>query len=728
MSIPNFARKRSIFIPILFLTLFVTLAGCGGGGGSGTTNPQTFNIGGQITTTPTRAATRSTLPAGIPVTGYLWPDLNTVVAMTTTDANGRYTLAYPHSDTGKAAVIVAVQTVGGVTIRYSAILANLTGSSIVDANVDPATTLTAELVLATAQSPPSISNLSSSAVVTIDSEFKNWSGIGSADINAPGTNLPAALGGGLKASGPANTFLQSDAVIQAELKLLSSSTDQNVANGRATIQMARSLIFGVVSNAQSEQTSISAAMNTQQQTVTNGVKGASAFSSTLKFISGLLGGNPNAEFLKETPPGTYTQNVSSDGKLFLRYIGNSPDGKSWIVTDMAGDSTNGQVATFTPTNSIPLFKTDPSAGIITLSVVNPSDSMLAYNVQLTPTSTGSNVTNLKMTANLKDATLTQPITFTGNMTGVPAAGSTGSSSYSNLTFSGSLQSQFGQIQVTNLAAQWAPSSKENLLQNLQKVTIDSLMVTTGFTPSASLSVTKLEVDFDLTVPFDRARIHLKNVAFSGEFKASGYDLVVTNFSLGFVPVTVTGGNTEELPSTAQGQLTYTSPQLGFQGSVQGTWTNPSLNTGTIAGFPQGNLHLTGSLTPMSTGVLYAADVLLSGSVNGTNGVGTLKLNSIKLGTQTLNGTITATYPSVNGKIDSSQATYLGSMTQQPTGVQLNLSGKATNLTGTLTVGGSGTTKIADIGSAKTLGLIELGNATIIKYTDNTFESAESILP
>jgi hypothetical protein len=37
-------------------------------------------------------------------------------------------------------------------------------------------------------------------------------------------------------------------------------------------------------------------------------------------------------------------------------------------------------------------------------------------------------------------------------------------------------------------------------------------------------------------------------------------------------------------------------------------------------------------------------------------------------------------------------------------------------------------KVADIGEARNLGLPDLGDALIVKYSDNTFETLESVLP
>jgi hypothetical protein len=37
-------------------------------------------------------------------------------------------------------------------------------------------------------------------------------------------------------------------------------------------------------------------------------------------------------------------------------------------------------------------------------------------------------------------------------------------------------------------------------------------------------------------------------------------------------------------------------------------------------------------------------------------------------------------------------------------------------------------KVADIGEARNLGLSDLGDALIVKYSDNTFETLESVLP
>lgn len=715
---------------LLILFAAAILAGCGGG--SGTSTPSTFTLRGRVSNSLTRSVTRASLPAGVTVNGYLWPDLTTVVATATTDANGYYVLTYPASSKDKAAVVVVVAGSGSTSTRYSLVVGGLTGNPIVDANIDPATSLTAELVLASALTTPASASISPSSVATIYHELIKWSGIDAADLTVNGTTLPSALGSGLKSASNAATFLSSDIVVTESLKSLSSTSTASVAGAKSAVQMVRSFFFGITDNARSEISSIQTAYDQQRTAVTNASNAASAFKDRLKLVEFLINDSP-VESLTGAIPGNYTYKYASGVRALVR-TGNSFDGKSWVVTSMLGDATNGQVATFTPTNAIPVFKYNADAGTIALTVRNASDSALAYNAQLTAIKTGPTPTTVTFTANLADAVLTQPIVASGTLNGVPTTGepTNATGPYTKLSFSGSITSQWGQAQVTNLQATWTPSKYVQDIgkdaSNLQKITCDSITASTKLTPSASLTISGVEVDFDLTGAYTGKLPKLSKVTFAGEFKASGYDLTVSNFVVNFGRVN-NSNPPANLPTSAQGQVKYTSPQLSITGNTTANWTNPSQNISTAGQFPIGSIQLTGSLTVLATSAAYGIDLTLTGSQDAaTNaGIATWTLNSVTLGSQSVSGSLKATYPVVNGQYDfNNGASFVANITHQPSGDVLTMTGPAHNFTGTIK--SSSGVKIADINMANQLQLNDLGTISIIKYTDGTFESAASIFP
>jgi hypothetical protein len=193
-----------------------------------------------------------------------------------------------------------------------------------------------------------------------------------------------------------------------------------------------------------------------------------------------------------------------------------------------------------------------------------------------------------------------------------------------------------------------------------------------------------------------------------------------------------------VPRQLSGQVRYTSPTLQFSGSVNAQWENlnPSGLNLNLLGFgkedapvplaqiQKGSSSLQGNWTPK---IGRPAGIQVNFTSNPMGNAPQVQMNlTINYGDQKLSGTITGTldirgnqsYGFKSGNLD---------MTHTPSNFRVQVSGQK-GQAGTGAIKKADGTKVADIGEARNLGLPDLGSAWIVKYSDNTFETLESVLP
>jgi hypothetical protein len=292
-----------------------------------------------------------------------------------------------------------------------------------------------------------------------------------------------------------------------------------------------------------------------------------------------------------------------------------------------------------------------------------------------------------------------------------------------------LTSQFGTAAIGELKVVWLRDSLE--AEKVKQIALTNLNITTQTSKPVSLSVQTASVELQETTQEEKQQSHddlkPKTATLSAMLEGSGLRLEVTNLQASdFVFVEGVWN-----PRRVSGQVRYTSPTLQFSGSVNAQWEN--LNPSgfgeenapvPLAQIQKGSSSLQGNWTPK---IGRPAGIQVNFTSNPTGNAPQVQMNlTINYGDQKLAGTITGTldirgnqsYGFKSGNLD---------MTHTPSNFKVQVSGQK-GQAGTGTIKKADGTKVADIGEARNLGLPDLGSAWIVKYSDNTFETLESVLP
>jgi len=184
-------------------------------------------------------------------------------------------------------------------------------------------------------------------------------------------------------------------------------------------------------------------------------------------------------------------------------------------------------------------------------------------------------------------------------------------------------------------------------------------------------------------------------------------------------------------NSVQGNLQYQSDTLTFTGSVSCNWENEEvLGFGSewspvqISEVPKGSFILQGNWTP-KVGRPAGVDLQMTSNPQGNAPHASIQL-TINYGDQKLSGTITGTLDIKNNQSYGFKSGNLD-MTHTPSNFKVQVSWERGKPVSGKIVTEKGQ-KVADIGEARNLGLPDLGDALIVKYSDNTFETLESVLP
>jgi hypothetical protein len=469
------------------------------------------------------------------------------------------------------------------------------------------------------------------------------------------------------------------------------------------------------------------------------------------------------------PPGKYREIWTSDQWLprILERIGDAPNNKTWIVeVAQAGNVSGtirsrqgnemGLVLTVTVQNPIGIFRYTHEAGKYTFQVLKPNDATIQYDGSIAVTTDAQgNPTQIALSATVKDSKLSSPITFTGTLFGTPAQTGTVTGSirspavarqlrsrqssiapYTEAKFTNvRLTSQFGTAAIGELKVVWLRDSLE--AEKVKQIALTNLNITTQTSKPISLSVQTASVELQETTREEKQQsgddLKIKTATFSAMLEGSGLRLEVTNLQASdfvFMEDTDTW-----VPRRLSGQVRYTSPTLQFSGSVNAQWEN--LNPSgfgkesapvPLAQIQKGSSSLQGNWTPK---IGRPAGIQVNFASNPMGNAPQVQVNlTINYGDQKLAGTITGTLDiaTVNGQ-QVSKGFKSGNldMTHTPSNFRVQVSGQK-GQAGAGTIKTADGTKVADIGEARNLGLPDLGSAWIVKYTDGTFETLESVLP
>lgn len=705
----------------------VSLLGCGGGGGGPSPAPKlsgtvTAPEGTPVAQAPSFLHRLATLfisvaeaqaltgqaVADATVKAFIWPNVPTntttpaPVATTTTDENGRYTLQLPADAVGKDIVLIAEKSVEDGTLRLSTIVADVPKEGKVGVDLDAATTLATEQIVYVAKNQ-NIQNFSANGISIIISEIREIV-YQLTQLNlvagAEDSPIPRDFGAGLSDVTPASQVAQQ--VVEQQQDSLPAPTG-DVATAKSIVQMLRDFGLTLVGIGDNEVLTIQEAVEEQQQVISNEIKLAGDFGERMDFPVRTLSA------LKNEPPGAYYE--TSFGHL--ERVGDT-DNRTWKVTSKVEGETLGMVLTITSQRPMEAFEFTPEAGVYTLTVRKQNDPSVQHDGQLKFTIDSQGIpTAIALNITVKDGKPIKPISFNGTVSGVVASGSTPEApEYSKVSFSGTFSSQFGIAQVDKLEVVTTVVSGKRMLQ---KFTFANLRVATGTSKPASLTFNgTIELEPTPSQWQDKwGDMMPKLGTLSATLEASGVKLSLSNASVSeFV---IEEGN--PIPRRLTGQLNYTSQSLNFQGSL--TAFAEGLGASEPSEQVKFSFNLSGDWKPT-----IGSPLGVSIATNSTSQ--TIRMDiTLKKGNQRLEGNFTGNWKFAGDETKISSGAL--NLTHSPSNFKVQVNAQEGQpVTGTIKTAQGQT--VAEIGEAQDLGLPDLGEEMIVKYSDGTFETLSSILP
>ncbi|MFA0740258.1 MAG: hypothetical protein DFNUSKGM_000360 [Candidatus Fervidibacter sacchari] len=478
----------------------------------------------------------------------------------------------------------------------------------------------------------------------------------------------------------------------------------NVANAKSIVQMLRDFGLTLKGIGDNEVLVIQKAIEEQQKVISDEIRVTEAFSKRMDFPLRVI------DALEGNPPGAYEE-VSYQNLVRVGDI----DNKTWKVTSKFGD-TQGMVLTITAPKPMDAFDISPEDGTYTLKVRKENDPSVQYDGEIRFSTNAQGIpTAINLNITIRDSDLSKPISFKGSVSGTVVPGSTQElPQYSKLSFSGTLSSQFGTAKVEKLEVTMTKIGEE---QEPQVITLTNLQVATQTSKPSSLTINgKVELE-----PAPQSWLQQvwegtmkpKSALISTTLQGSGITVKLSNAQISDFVL----DEGDALPRKLEGQLVYTSPSLTFQGTANLFYEG----LGATAPSEQVKLNFTlnGDWKP-SVGSPLNVSVKLESTPQ------TLSMNvSLKYGEQKLEGALVGNWEYVGDEAEIKRATL--NLTHSPSNFKVEVTfQEGQPITGTIkTPQGQ---KVADIGEAENLGLPDLGSALIVKYTDGTFETLESVLP
>lgn len=612
-------------------------------------------------------------------------------------------------------MVIAEKDVAGGTLRLSTIAADVPAEGRTGVDMDAAATLATEQIVKVAKDQ--IADLSPNAIATIVAQVREViSQLTELNLVAGASDspLPPEFGAGLqKPQQIAQAIEQVEEKVEQQQNNLPAPTG-DVAIAKGIVQMLRDFGISLADIPDSEFWTIDTAVKEQETVVSEQIQITEALSERLYFLSTALGELENHQ------PGRYRTNLDQFGSLVLDRIGDT-DNKTWIVEFTLGHSA-GMELKIIAQNPVPVYDVDfptfTASNKFTYQVRKQGDPSLQYDGTLEGiVDAQGNITQYRVTGTIRDRDLRSPITFNGTFSGTPESGSTPENlAYTQVSFSGNFNSQFGSARVDELKAIGLINFGEEPI-SIKQISLTNLQVSTQTSKPSSLTLSG-------TVEMEEAPQSWLDKGWEGDkpksgtitatLQGSGITLQISNAQISDFVLTE---EVEALPRRLNGQASYTSPTLTFNGTANAFWEGLG-STGAEQG--KGTLTLQGNWKPK---VGSPANV----SINVTSTSQDIQISlTLNYGTQKLEGTFTGTWRFVDDQIYG-LTNSTTNLTHSPSNFKVSVSAQAGQaVSGTITTAQG--QKVADIGEARNLGLPDLGSAIIIKYTDGTFETLESILP
>ncbi len=739
------SRRR---LPLFALACLAAalVAGCGGGLGGSTTRLSGFVAVNTATKAVKAGRLAGTSVANAVVTAYVWPDLTKPVAQATTDSNGWYTMSLPNGSAGKDIVLIAQKGTGTEEMRLSLIVPDVPNWGKTVANLDEASTLAAETVVARVNTVGgSIDDVAGSAIETIAARIRSNGGIDSSAVLLTGGTLPATFGSGLLDGSVKTTYISDDTTVQQSVASIAQESNAEVKRARRMAQMLRDAGRDSLENGMTAIKAIVTDIGGQVDAIGDIVQPMVPFLKRTAFAYMRMGmpydySNEPITLVGQTP-GIYALRGSTGSYTLVR-TGNSSDGKSWTLAVEADDydvNYRNDVFTITPQVALDTFALDPAAKSFALRIHNTVDTTVNYTATLAATTQSSGVIRTTLDASYVGGDLTSAVRLQGTLLGSPEAiRSTRAdgvmATFYKINVNGTLTGPNFTGSLNDLTMEWNTNWLD--FDNIKSIGLSSVHASLATTPVTSLDLSDVAVEFypSETTPAEEVP-DLKHFHASGTVKVAGHTFTARDLDVALGQRQVVGSSSRKsraislssIPpiESVSGSINFVGPTMTLTGSASGSWSNPSTSWGTVANFPNLNFHVAGALTSIH-GFNTSLDMTLTSSNTGANPTMTLTLAKLAYGPETLTGTVQAVFDVEGTDVDTTP-TITANMNLAPESLAMTMSGKGSAMTGTLSHGGvvAGHIGYSDTGDTLVTGI---DKQMVIKYADGTFETVASVLP
>ncbi|MCX7926030.1 MAG: hypothetical protein N2554_09500 [Fimbriimonadales bacterium] len=623
-------------------------------------------------------------------------------------------MTIPPNYAGRDILIIAEKTVNNQRVRVSALLPALPAQGYAGANLDAYTTLATEEILRYARQQ-NLTALSPNGVASVVDRVREVIRNRDSLSLVVGQTLPENIGDGLQDETIGDPVQQ--CVLDQAQNLPPSTGD--VATAKQITQMLRDYSTTWIDRSNNEALRFAALVREQEQIIEEDIiQPLEAFRGRgLDFVIRLLGleepgGSDPHDSLNGLPPGRYRE-VLRNGRYVLERSGDSPNNRTWYVESGALE------CTVTTANPLEEFILGPDAGRVSFSLRKDGDPSVQHDgsFEVTQRDSQNRVTQLRVQFSLRDSGLSQPIQFNGVANTTPRD----DGSFRTVNMSGTLQSQYADLNVTNLVYDTYPVS-----ERVKQVSAARVQATLKTEENPTLELENLNVAFADGDPPDKhiTQITVQSLDFSG----TETTLLLRNLNAQFQRV---GG--EPQLARLQANAEYRTPNDTLIGRITMQWENPAggnpleWETIPLEQFPRGNFEFDGNLTPRIGRPARAYFNIVSEPNFSTPRV-RLQLR-LDLGTARLEGGFTGNLRIVDGCVDPERMfqTTTIQMSHTPSNFRVELLYNDTNQTFTGAIKKPDGTSVAQIGKASALGLPDFGDAYIVRYNDNTFETVNSLL-
>jgi hypothetical protein len=705
----SISRLLALVAPSLLILTFV---GCGGGGGTSTSTALLIN--GTVTV-PSGTPRSRDLTGGSPlpdavIRAYLTTQPDKVIAEGTTDSDGRYTLRLPADAIGKDLLIVAEKQVSGQRVRVSALVAALPPEGYAGANLDVFTTLATEEILRYAREH-NISRLSPNGIASVVDQVRERLRDRNSLSLVVGTTLPETIGEGILDEALRNQVRPS--VEQNGNNLRPPEGD--VAVAKSMMQMLRDFGVSGRDRGESEALRIERKVREQEAIVRRDIsEPLRAFNDRgFRFFSRVFGLGEESEGIDGLPPARYRE-VQIGWRYRLERTDNAPDNRTWIVQSVDGSMT----CTVKTQNTLSAFNLLDSGGV-TFAVRKQSDSQFKYDgsLQATQHDSQNNITQAQFNFSFADGQLRQPIVFTGTLN----AGAYTDGVPHSAQFAGTLSSQFADLTITGLSYEAYQASGQP-----KSISATRIQVTLKSERNLSLELQNFTAQFADAAPAEK---NIQRITV-GSLTSAGLDSTLT--LRGWVVEFRRVGGQSLLPVAMGGELEYRAPNDTLSGTFEANWENP-VETSLLEQrwipleqFPRGAFAFSGRLQPAIGRPMQLQFTLTFAPQQSPPSI-TLTPR-FDLGSERMEGTVRGTLKVQGGMVDTRSLFGTGSiqMSHSPSGFQIQLT-VAEDGTVSGSIKKSDGSQVAQIGNAHNLGLPDLGDQAIIKYSDGTFETLASLM-